>query len=199
MKTLLKLALGVILLATPAAAVVDPTPDGVGVYFDTTGDTYEITWGQLIPFPAYVTLTNPSRTEMTGFEFAYALDTLGTPASALLRLQILLPPGVICITCTWDPIADNVRVVWATPVPTAAATVMMSWEYLMLMPMQVDVYLAATPFTGPDSGQIAYQAGGEWVPLHISSGDPSLPVASVNGTAIDVLPAAFGSVKALYH
>ena len=60
-------------------------------------------------------------------------------------------------------------------------------------------YLAATPFTGPDTGQLAYQSGGQWVPMFVSSGDPGLPVASVNGTVLDVVPATWAGVKALYR
>jgi hypothetical protein len=188
-----------LLLAAPAAGVIDPDPDGVGVYFDTAGDIVEIMRGPAVPFEAYVILTNPTGPVMNGFEFAYALDTVGGPESSLIRLQVALPPGVICIDCNWDPLGDNVRIVWATPLPTMVATPLITWGYMILVPMQVDFRLAATPFTGPDTGQIAYLSDGAWIPMQISSGDPTLPVASVNGTVLEVVPATFAGVKAIYR
>ncbi|MCB1184477.1 hypothetical protein KDM41_13695 [bacterium] len=184
--------------AAVAPAVVDPTPDGVGIYFDLVADTYVSEAVPYVPFTAYVVLTNPAHATFTGLEFHYRLDTGGNDG-LFIRLTVSPPAPILCLDCIWDPIEDSVRLTTPTPMPTAPATVLMTWHCLVLAPFGIDFYLAATPFTGPDTGQLAYQADGTWHPMTVRSGDPALPVAWLIDPPLATGRTTFAGLKALYR
>lgn len=204
MKSRLIFAATVILLivctSTAAHAVVDPDPDGVGVYFDMSADVNTQLIGLFVPFDAYVILTNPSSAEIRSFEFAYSVRPPAGMEANLVRTGLTLPPGIICINCDWDPYGDNVVLPFTSPVPPSPATILMAWQYMLTASMPVEFSLGATSFMGPMSGQLAYEGEAGFVPMHVSSGDPSLPVAAVN--AGDVTPdrvISAGTLKAQYR
>lgn len=60
-KMLVLSAMAVFAFSSVALAVVDPDPDGMSIYFDTTGDTYCIdTANPFSPYNVYILLTNAS-------------------------------------------------------------------------------------------------------------------------------------------
>lgn len=69
--------------AATASAIVDPAPDHMGIYFDTSADVYEISSGPGL-VPAYVVLTYPTFDSIDGYEFSY--EILGSPLVARVDL-----------------------------------------------------------------------------------------------------------------
>lgn len=75
MKRLIILSMA-ILLATSASAIVDPSPNTLGVYMDTTADEF-CAPGLVEPlteFTVYMILTNPNFSGLSGLEVGYRFD-----------------------------------------------------------------------------------------------------------------------------
>ncbi len=196
--------IGILILASfiapSAQAVVDPDPDGIGIYFDLNADIYQTVVGPSSPFDAYVILTNPTWAEILGYEFSR---------------HISVPPGmegmVIWLDRTWTgfnellpvelpDLGDNVMLGMVAPLPTSPAVVLVRWQFMLLTPMVMDFYLGPSNGEFGTNGRLAYESEAGWVPMYVSSGDPGLLVATVNGTG--VVPATsttFGSLKALFR
>ena len=55
--------LAIFVFSGMAFAVLDPDPDGMSIYFDSTADTYELSEAMLfMVYPVYLILTNPTTT-----------------------------------------------------------------------------------------------------------------------------------------
>ncbi len=75
MKQLIILSM-TILLATSASAIVDPTPNTIGIYLDTTADEFCVTGlvEPLTEFTVYMILTNPNFSGLSGLEAGYRFE-----------------------------------------------------------------------------------------------------------------------------
>lgn len=129
MKTLamVLLLLSPVLLATPAAhGIVDPCPNNMSIYFDTTADSFMYYFtSPYFSLPMYVILTNPDFGALTGYEFGYELvgyatvssisfagqepiDTSSTEANHIVRLTEPLPTSEATILATLNVIVLGV-------------------------------------------------------------------------------------------
>ena len=72
---------------------------------------------------------------------------------------------------------------------------------MLLAPMGLNFYLGPYSVQSVEDGLPAYVGIGNVIyPLGVSSGDPGLPVASVNGcNAVTVEGTTFGGVKCLFR
>ncbi len=99
---------GILLLAVPATAVLDPTPDLFGFYFDELADLN--CQEGVVPFTLvtmYAIYTNPTVPEIVGFEFG--MDVAGP----VLAVQVTIPGYPF-----WDPIENVPYVVFlGEPLP----------------------------------------------------------------------------------
>ncbi|MDX2473594.1 MAG: hypothetical protein QNL91_07760 [Candidatus Krumholzibacteria bacterium] len=200
MKTLVVLLL-VSLMATSAFAVIDPDTDMLGVYFDTTADNNCTTAAESIPFFAYVTITNPSAAEVHGIEFGYSLISSVGPGK-MFRLLNTLPSGAVDLGTNTDLMLGDYVVGLAAPLPATEAVQFVTWQFLLLEPQMVEIYLGPSTIQSIDDGLPAYEIGGSIQSLGLSTGQPSagVPVATVNGDcAVAVEDASFGSVKSLFR
>lgn len=198
MKKLLVLLL-VSLMATSAFAVVDTDPDQIGVYFDTAADQNETVAEASVPFFAYVTITNPTASEVWGLEVGYEIvSSAGT--AALFRLANILPVGAVDLGTNTDVFSGDYVVGLANPLPATPAVQFVTWQFLLLVPQTVEFFIGSSFVQSIPDGLPAYEIGGAILPLGVSSGDTGLPVATVNGSPpVAVENASFGSVKSLFR
>lgn len=190
------------LMATYSLATVDPDPDQIGVYFDLEANNNCTTAAVMVPFYAYVIITNPSAAEVHGLEFRYHLEVPPGYEDKMFRLQS--GPPCKCVDLgNGNGMLDGEYIVGlASPLPAAGANVVfVTWQFLMLVEFAFDFYLGPVDLDSLNSGLPNYEAGGYVLPLDVSSGDINLPVASVNGDcgAIANDPVSFGHVKSVFR
>jgi hypothetical protein len=199
MKKLVVLLL-VSLMATSAFAQIDPDTDMLGVYFDMGAMDNCLTVGANIPFFAYVTITNPSAAEVHGLEFGYRVTT--TAPGSLFRLLNSLPAGAVDLGNNTDLMVGDYVVGLASPLPGSPVVPFVTWQFMLLVPQTVEIFLGSSIVPAIDDGLPAYEIGGSILPLGLSTGDPAagIPVATVNGDCpVAIENASFGSVKSLYR
>ena len=195
MKKLVALLM-VSLMATSAFAVVDDDPDMLGVYFDLNADTNSISAAASVPFNMYFIITNPSVASIWGVEFGY--DLVGG-AGQYFRLAETLPGGALNVGDASNPATGDYVLGLASPLPAQPATVMATWNVLLLAPISFEVYLSASNPESIADGLPAMEIGGSIVPLGLSTGIGNA-AAVVNGPApVSVEEASFGSVKSLFR
>ncbi len=203
MKKLVVLLLAT-LVATSAFAVIDPDPDMVGIYFDVTADVHQLMTGPSIPFMAYFIATNPTPAEINAYEFGFSNVVPAGMEGMLFMLSSSMANGVVSgvDVGTHDPLGGDYIVGLASALPATEATVLHSWQYMLLAEIPVEMYLFQSskpsidgvyPVLQDANGSILYQVGQ-------STGGPDTPVAVVNTeTPIAVDNASFGSVKSLFR
>lgn len=200
MKTLKALFILLTIFVSSAQATVDPDPDGIGVYFDAEADIHEIVVPVSVPFFAYVILTNPSAPEIMGYEFS---ATRAIPAGMETMVFVLdeIWHGYNEILPVEPPEqGGNFMIGWGTPEPTSPATILVTWQIMLLAPLVMDFHIGPSTGDFGTNGQLTYDTPTGPVSMHVSSGAPALPVATVNGSGI--VPASstsFGSLKALFR
>ena len=198
MKNLIVLVL-ISLMATSAFAVIDPDTDMLGVYFDLNADSNCLDMGPSIPFMAFVTITNPSATEVHGLEFGYNLLNSGGPGT-LFRLANILPAGAVDLGNSVDLVVGDYVVGLASPLPGQPAVQFVTWQFMLLVPQTVEIFLGPSSIESIADGLPAYEIGGSILPLGLSTGGPATAVATVNGECVVAVDnASFGSVKSLFR
>jgi hypothetical protein len=187
------------LMATSAFAVVDPDPDMLGIYFDLNADDNCLTTAANVPFFAYVILTNPTVPGVEAFEFGYENAVPVGLETLIFQLATTLPAGAIDVG-DGIPTGGNIIAGLAVPVPAAPATVLVTWQYLLLTPMPVEMYLTASNPSSIPGGLPVIQAEGSLRQVGLSTGGPDNPVATVNaGCAVATESDTWGGLKSLYR
>ena len=199
MKRLLWLVAGVLLVAmmpVGAGAVVDPTPDLLGVYFDTQGDVADLSVGPSIPFHMHFILTEPSASQILGYEFSYQMNVQPGQGALIFKLGHTLPPGIIDLTMPiYDGLAGEVRQSWPAPVPTTNAVILMTFQYMLLVPMTAHLSTGPAYVETVVDGLPAYWDGANNYPM----GAPYCSGMINDYCGIAVERESFGAVKALYR
>jgi hypothetical protein len=202
MKKLVVLLLAT-LVATSAFAVIDPDPDMVGIYFDTTADNNCFMTGPSVPFFAYFIATNPVPGAINAYEFGFNNAVPAGMEGMLFMLASNIGNGADGVDVgTHDPLGGDYIVGLAAPIATTEATVLHSWQYMLLAEIPVEMFIFQSskpsiegvyPVLQNSEGSVLYQAGQ-------STGGPDVPVATVNlDCVIGVEDASFGSVKSLFR
>lgn len=196
------LVLGMMLVATSAFAVVDPDPNGFGIYFDQTADNNCLT----VPAPyvtvtAYLCATNLTTNGISGWECSIRTMPETLPAG----LTVTLMHGALNVLAhpLYNVGIPAVGGVSGNPVVLAS----LSTFYLG---GQIDFAVGpCTPssFGGTSAGFAAGDDVGLLVPFVPAADDPfpgyeyTYRVASVNGATCPVAneTSSWGNVKALYE
>ena len=193
----------VVIGGTPSNATVNPDPDEIGIYFDTNADSVCMTVAPSIPFSAYLIITNPSSAEVWAIEFSMCTEFIGGDESLLFRLSEIWSAGFIELPVVMDWCLDGRAIGFYEPVPQVGDNVVLvQLQYMLLADMAVKFYIRPHPVETIEDGLPAYEdEGGVVLTLGVSSGDPNLPVAAVNGEC-DVIPVeskTFSGLKCLYR
>ncbi len=199
MKKLLVLVM-ISLMATSAFAVIDEDPDMLGVYFDANADQNQLTVDPGVQFYAYVMITNPSEAEVWGLEFGYDVVVPAGMEGSFFRLNNILPAGSVDLGNSSDKLSGDYVAGLAEFLPGVPATTFVTWEFLLLAPMTMEIYLGPAGIQSIQDGLPAYEYGGLIKSLGLSTGGVDTPVAVVNGIGpIAVETATFGGVKSLFR
>ncbi|MEN8007302.1 MAG: hypothetical protein ABFS42_09830 [Candidatus Krumholzibacteriota bacterium] len=193
---------GLFTLVVPSAhAIVDPDPDGIGVYFDLNADITEIMVPAAVPFYAYAILTNPTGGDIWGYEFSRIFSVPPGMEGMLYMLERIWHGVNDGITPVEPPdLGGNVMAGISPPLPVAPTVILVTWQFMLLTPMVVDCYVGPSTGDFGTTGRLVYETATGPVPMHVSSGDPALKVATVNGTGVvAVETTTFGALKALYR
>lgn len=187
-------------LSAPASAVLDPTPDTIGIYFDLNADQNSLLVPSSAPFFAYAILTNPTGAQVSAFELSYRVEIAPAMTPYLFRLNLVVGwAGSLIPEPIYDVFADEIMYGAATPLPTTEATVLVQWSYMLLAPMIVGLHLGPTTVEQGGGGILAYYPETDPVPMTLISGSPDIPVAVINELVDPVTPTSFGTFKALYR
>jgi hypothetical protein len=198
----LQTLLVVCLVATSAFAVIDPDPDMMGIYFDLDANDNCLTISPSIPFNAYLILTNPTPSGISAYEFG---------------LEVVIPAGMENLVFRlanypyWGPspgfpdypglLGGDYFVGLASPVPASPSTVLHVWQYMLLSPVWMEMFIHSTSEPSiPGELPIVLTDEGILMQVGLSTGGPDIPVATVNrDCVVGVEGASFGSVKALFR
>jgi hypothetical protein len=151
------------------------------------------------PFPVYVILTNPTFAGIEAFEFGYENEFDGAYYGMLVQLGAELPPGAINVG-DGDAAGGTFVVGLASPVPPSAATVLVTWQYLVLDSFLVLMYLGpGSPPSIPGESLPIVQSGGELATVEIPSGDVNQPVAAINGACGEIEGLQWGTFKSTFR
>ncbi len=80
-----------------------------------------------------------------------------------------------------DKLSGDYVVGLASPLPGAPAKTFITWQFMLLSPMTVEIFLGPSNVQSIDDGLPAYEIGGSILPLGLSTGGANVPVAVVNG------------------
>jgi hypothetical protein len=201
MKLLLAL-LVVCLTATSAFAVIDPDPDMMGIYFDMGADDNCLNIGASIPYFAYLILTNPTPPAITAYELGLDIVVPAGMEGMLFRLASNVAGNPGFFIDKTGPLGGDYAIGLASPIPTSPATILHSWQYMLLAVMPVEMFIHSHsvpsipgefPIVGTIDEPFLMQVG-------LSTGGPNIPVATINAECVvSVEEASFGSVKAFYR
>nr|MEE4267026.1 hypothetical protein [Candidatus Krumholzibacteria bacterium] len=193
MKLFTLFALCALLWAFPAHAILDPTPDLFGFYFDELADLN--CQDGVVPFTQvtmYAIYTNPTVPEIVGFEFG--MDVSG---SALI-LQTNIPGYPF-----WDPI-ENVPYVVLLGQPRPLQPVNSLVVFTMLY---IDVGVGPVHFmmrqadapSGPWDVPGVILPGGEFFPVNVLNGQGNITAAINEDCIVPVQETTWSAVKAIYR
>ena len=202
MKTVIALLLTA-LVATSAFAVVDQEPNMMGIYFDPAANYNCLTVGANTPFFVYVCVTNPTAGAIDAYELGYVMDVPAGMETSIFRLATNIGGGAaqgVDVGIS-GPTGGDIIVGLATPLPGGEVVVVHSFQYMLLAPMAVDVYVGASSTPSLPGGlPVIQEAGGDLMTLGTSTGGPDIPVATINGEcAVAVESNTWGGVKSLYR
>jgi hypothetical protein len=207
MKKLVVLLLA-ILVASSAFAVVDPDPNGVGIYFDLTADDNCKMTGPSIPFNAYLILTNTDAPSISAYEVGYRIVVPAGMEGLVFRLASTIANGAVGGLDLGDSsnILEGDHIVGlAAPLVAGPATVLHAWQYMILSPtVTMEMFISSAsqssiegiyPVILNSATSTLFQA------FHSSGIAGDLPVATVNiiDCVVGVEEASFGSVKSLFR
>jgi hypothetical protein len=189
------------LVSSSALAVIDPDPDMMGVYFDLNADENCLTVGATIPFNAYLILTNPTSSGISGYEFGLDIVVPEGMESLIFGLDNDSYCMYECFPNYPGVLGGDYFVGLPGPCPAELATVLHSWRYMLLdaFPMEVYLHSPSTPSI-PGDLPIVLTDEGHLMQIGLSTGGPNIPVATVNSDCVVGMEEVnFGRVKALYR
>jgi len=192
----MKLAAMIILLGCSLAGISPgmaqttlPGPDALGLYFDAEAQTRDIDVDADTSFEVYLIITNPTMNSIEGWESAVILTNGNS------------------VTTTEFPIGSQPLINgpqdWAVsmtiPMPCNVLTKLAVFTVLSVSDQHAPFFLGniSVPSLAGDYPSVQLTGGG-WIALDLSSEDPSVPVAEINGSTPDQ-KSTWGGVKSLFR
>jgi len=167
-----------VLVVASAYAVIDPDPDGVGIYFDLIADTNYVLVNQFDQVTVYLIITNPWADCIGGWECSLEFDMVACPVVGEWiysgsALNIFEPP--------------DFAVGLATPLAAQAATLILAFTVLVVDPAGTDFVVGPSPMPSNPENLPMYVYGCEssfgilYNSTGYGPGGEILPSASING------------------
>jgi hypothetical protein len=166
-----------------------PGPDALGLYFDVEAQTRDIDVEAGASFEIYLILTNPTMNSIEGWESAVILtngNSVTTTEFPVGSQPLLNGPQDWAVSMT-------------IPMPCNVLTKLAVFTVLSVSDEHATFFLGniSAPSLAGDYPSVCL-TGGDWTALDLSSEDPSLPVAEVNGSTPDQ-KTTWGAVKSLFR
>ena len=194
------------LVAMSAFAVIDEDPNSMGIYFDRTADNNCLTTPSSVPFFTYLILTNPTPQAVNAYELGLDIVVPAGMEGMFFQLASNVADGVVSGIDVGvnGALGGDYIVGLAGPIPAQPATILHSWQHMLLAVIPVEYYIGASsipsiagdyPVVQDADGSVLFQCGQ-------STGGPEFPVAVVNGAGpcpVGVEETSFGSVKSLFR
>ncbi len=184
--------------AGAAFAVADPSPDGVGVYFDENADVGQAWIAAYTPFYVHVVLTNPTLLSIEGAEFGWFVQTTPGSESSLMLFSYLEAgdPDVTLPINELDPLGGDVDCHWSSPLPTQETHVLLTLGYMLMTNMWADISIVAGRDVLTPDGLPSY-----WNALGVCGMGANLTCSGRINLQCDVgtETRSFGEIKALYR
>ena len=198
--------LACVICASLAQATVDSDPDQIGIYFDLNADqtSLDVVGDPYTIFSAYVIITNPAASAVTGIRLSWCSEIVGTTSGFLLG-PIEHWYGEYSDSLDQFSWCDDGRqLVFYEPLPFVGSNVpVVRLEYTAYFgEPAMEFYLGPIYPQSNQGGLPAYRdADGVFRPLGISSGDTSLPVAILNGEndVVSTVDSTLDAIKAIYR
>ena len=192
------------LIATSAFAVIDPDPDMIGIYFDTNAEENCKMIDANVPFFAYLIATNPTPANINAYEVGMLNVVPAGNEGMVFRLASNIADGVVSGVDVGvsGPLGGDHIVGLAEPLVTSPATILHSWQFMMLaiFPMDMFIFQSSAPSIDDVYPVLQNADGSILYTVGQSTGGPDIPVAGVNSEcAVAVEEASFGSVKSLFR
>jgi hypothetical protein len=196
------------LIASSAFAVVDPDPNGIGIYFDLTADDNCLMVDANVPFNAYLILTNTDAPTVSAYEVGYLNMVPAGMEGLLFRLASTIANGAVSgldLGDSSDILEGDHIVGLASPLVAGPATVLHAWQFLLLSPMMtMEMYISSasqSSIEGIYPVILNAETSTLFQAFHSSGIEGNLPVATVNidDCVVGVEDASFGSVKSLFR
>jgi len=183
MKYLLTIML-LFLISGPAFGVGSPCPDMLGIYFDMNGDDNCLNIGASIPFFAYLVATNPTPDRINAYEFGFNNAVPAGMEGMVFMLSSHIGNGIVdgVDVGNHTPLGGDYIVGLASPLPATEATVIHSWQYMLLAEIPVEMYIfqSSKPSIPGTSPVLQDADGSRLYQVSQSTGGPYIPVATVN-------------------
>ena len=194
------------LVAMSAFAVIDEDPNSMGIYFDRTADNNCLTTPSSVPFFTYLILTNPTPQAVNAYELGLDIVVPAGMEGMFFQLASNVADGVVSGIDVGvnGALGGDYIVGLAGPIPAQPATILHSWQHMLLAVIPVEYYIGSSsvpsipgdyPVAQDADGSVLFQCGQ-------STGGPDVPVAVVNGAGpcpVGVEETSFGSVKSLFR
>jgi hypothetical protein len=191
--------------ASSAFAINDEGTNSLGVYFDPEFNVNCIDYAPASPFNMYFVMANCSVPAIGGFEFAWALDP--DPVGQYFILSTILPPDALNIGDN-----NNLIVGIANPIPTDAATVLVTFSLMVLSPgVTADITVGPTVPASIEGETAFVSSDNELYAMNYSTFDGEFVTRDALGwvrpgigtigcpAPIAVEKSTMGSVKALFR
>jgi hypothetical protein len=147
----------------------------------------------------YAILTNPTFAGIEAFEFGYENEFDSRYFGMLAQLGAELPPGAINVG-DGDARSGSFVVGLASPVPPSSATILVTWQYLVLDQFLVLMYLGpGSPPSIPGESLPIVQSSGVLTTVEIATGNVNLPVAAINGSCGETEGLEWGTFKSTFR
>lgn len=189
LKTLLVTALVVLVAATAAGQTELSSPNALGLYFDAEASTQDLTLATPATVDMYLIFTDPT------LSFINAWETEVTISTGAVITGAAFPLGTTAVQAgpsTWS-------VEMSVPMPCNPVTKLAVFSVSSNAEQNTFFYLGniGNPSVAGDLPAVRL-LDDSWSAVPVSSGDPTLPVASINSSTPNEA-SSWGSVKSLFR
>ncbi len=171
------------------AQTVLPSPNALGLYFDSEATANDLTLGSPTAVDVYLILTNPTVAFISAWEAKVTIATGGAITN------LVLPIGSTAVATGPDDFAAAM----SEPMPGNALTKLAVFTVAATAEQNTFLYLAAVDNPSVASDLPALQlTDGSWHAVPVSSGDVGTPVATINSSTPNE-SSSWGTVKSLFR
>ena len=193
------------LIVSSASAGIDPDPNILGIYFDTDAFSRCITIPPSVAFFTYLILTNPTPASINAYEMGLEIEVPAGMEGMFFQLANNIGNGAVPGLDVGEngALGGDYIVGLASPIPSQPATILHSWQHMLLAVFPAYFILGASsvPSIPGDYPVVQDADGSVLMQVGVVFG-PGNYVAGVNDALLcefAVEEVSFGRIKSLYR